>query len=71
MAARGAGPMFGRGFGVRQTRSFMAAAPGTTGPVTPVLLGVACGALAVCGLQFLMVIMSEIELSRSVDSISE
>jgi hypothetical protein len=35
------------------------------------LLGAACGALAVCGVQLLMVILSEIELNRSVDAISE
>jgi hypothetical protein len=40
-------------------------------PVTHVLLGAACGALAVCGVQLVMVLLSEMELNRSVDAISE
>ena len=49
----------------------MPATPVGAGSVTHMLLGAACGALAVCGVQFLMVIMSEIDLNRSVDAISE
>jgi hypothetical protein len=71
VAARGAGPVFGRGFGATQARPFRVADQIASGPVTHMLLGVACGALAVCGVQFLMVIMSEIDLNRSVDGISE
>jgi hypothetical protein len=69
VAARGAGPIFGRGFGASSTRPFPAA--GAPGTVTQLLVGAACGALAVCGVQFLMVVLSEIGLSRSVDAISE
>ena len=66
---RGVAPRLGRSFG--PARPFMTATSAGTGSVTQVLAGAACGALAVCGVQFLMVIMSEIELNRSVDAISE
>ena len=56
-------------------RSFVQSRPlstsATGGPVTHTLVGVACGALAVCGLQLVVVLLSEMEVNRSVDAISE
>ena len=50
------------GLGATQARPLIA--PGQAGgPVTQMLLGAACGALAVCGLQFLMVVLSEMDLN--------
>jgi hypothetical protein len=70
VASRSVVPMFGRGFGVTQARPLIA--PGEAGgSVTHMLLGAACGALAVCGVQLLMVVLSEMDLKRSVDAISE
>jgi hypothetical protein len=71
VATRTVGPMFGKGFGASQARTFMPAGSAATAPVTQLLVGAACGALAVCGVQLVMVLLSEIELNRSVDAISE
>jgi hypothetical protein len=71
VATRTVGPMFGKGFGASQARTFMPAGSTAYAPVTHLLLGAACGALAVCGVQLVMVVLSEIELNRSVNAISE
>jgi hypothetical protein len=71
VATRGAGPRIGRGFGSTHGTFAPFSTSSAVHPVTHVLVGAACGALAVCGLQFLMVVLSEIELNRSVDAISE
>ena len=52
-------------------RPVVSAGAGGVRPVTHVLLGAACGALAVCGVQLVLVLLSEMELNRSVATISE
>ena len=68
MATLGAGPKIGRGFVGTQVRPFI---PFAASSATPMILGAACGALAVCGLQYLMVVLSEIDIDRSVETSSE
>ena len=71
MASRTAVPTFGRGFAGTQARPFtpFATTPGANGSVGSVLFGAACGALAVCSVQLVMVILSEMDLKRSVESV--
>jgi hypothetical protein len=67
-------PKLGRGFAGGQVRTYLPfPQAGANAPrdFTHMLVGVACGALAVCGVQLLMVIKSEVALSRSVEAVSE
>lgn len=74
MTLSSVGPKLGRGFGGSQARAYLPFAQmGSSAQrdFTHMLVGAACGVLAVCGVQLLMVIKSEFALSRSVDAVSE
>ena len=74
MTISSVGPKLGKGFAGGQVRTYLPfaqAAAKAPRDFTHMLVGAACGALAVCGVQLLMVIKSEVALSRSVEAVSE
>ena len=74
MAVASVGSRLGRGFAGSQMRTYLPFAQAVMNPqrdFANMLVGAACGVIAVCGLQIFMVIKSEAALSRSVEAVSE